>query len=155
MPLAADLSSAVQPGIWVLVIIVVLLGIAVLVAKREQDRKAKIDADLPAGAWSATCLDAAMPGTKRLLIVTDDELAIAETRTGSRDSWPWAEVTGVEIKNLRVRLQSYPGVRIELAGGPARELLVYIGDGKPSYQTGATAAYERITAHLQRSTPQQ
>lgn len=152
MPYAADLSSAVQPGIWVLVIIVALLGCAVLVAKREQDRKAKIDAELPDGAWSATCLDAAMPSAKRLLIITDDELAIAETRTGSRDSWPWPEIAGVEIKNLRVRLQSYPGLRLELADGHARELLVYIGDGKSSYHAGATAAYERITAHLPRST---
>lgn len=154
MPLA-DVSSAVQPGIWVLVIIVVFLGFAVLVAKREQNRKSKIDSELPPGAWSVPCLDAAMPSTKRLLIVTGDELAIAETRTGSRDSWPWAEVAGVEIKNLRVRLQSYPGLRIEFGDGHARELLVYIGDGKASYQAGATAAYERIQAHLPRSTPHQ
>lgn len=148
--LAASDSSAFQPGVYTLIVIALLLGLAVWMAKRERDRRDRIGAGLPRNAWSAPCLDAAVPGTKRLLIVSDEGLAIAETRTGSRDSWPWAEVGAVVEKQVRSRLQSYPGIRISLTDGHTRDLLVYVGTGRAAYQAGALEARERIARHLPR-----
>ncbi|WP_153506340.1 hypothetical protein [Cumulibacter manganitolerans] len=146
----AATSSAVQPGVYTLIVLAVLLGIAVWMARRERSRRDRIGATLPSNAWTATCLDPTTSATKRLLVVSDEGLAIAETRTGSRDSWPWSEVGAVVEKQLRVRVQTYPGIRISFTDGHVRELLVYNGAGKQAYRDGATEARARIAQHLPR-----
>lgn len=151
-PLAFEYSD-VQPGIYTLVVIAVVLVVAVLVAKRERDRRERLGASLPPGSWTAPCLDTAAPAVKRLLVVGADELAIAETRTGSRDSWPWAEVAGVAEAQVRSRMQTHPGIRLAFADGSTRELLVYVGDGRAAYRDGALAAHARIERRLQSAEP--
>lgn len=148
MLLAADEAAAYRPGIWALVALVVVLAISVIVAKRERGRSDKLIADLPAGSWSAPCLDATSTAVKRLLIVNDDGVAIAETKSGTRDSWPWDEIKGVSQRPMRTRLQKNSGLRLSLANGHVRDLLVYVGTGKQSYERGAMEAQAQIERRL-------
>jgi transcriptional regulator of nitric oxide reductase len=148
MLLAAEGSAAYRPGIWALVALAVVLVLTVVVAKRERARQQKVVAGLPAGSWSAPCLDATSPAVKRLLIVDADGVAIAETKSGTRDSWPWDEITGVSSRSMRTRLQSNPGLRILLADGHVRDLLVYLGAGKQAYERGAVEAQAEIERRL-------
>ncbi|MFV0534795.1 MAG: hypothetical protein ACK5MR_14235 [Cumulibacter sp.] len=148
MVLAADGAAAYYPGAWALVALVVVLAIAVLVAKRERTRQQKVVDDLPAGTWSAPCLDATSPTVKRLLIVDDEGIAIAETKTGSRDSWPWSDVKAVGGREMRTRLQHNQGLRILLNNGHVRDLLVYLGVGKSGYERGAIEAQAEIERRL-------
>lgn len=151
--LAASGANPFQPGIYALIVLGLLLGIAVWMAKRERDRRDRIGAALGSDVWTAPCLDPTMPGTKRLLIINDEGLAIAETRTGSRDSWPWDEVGAVIEKRLRSRMQTYPGIRISFVDGHVRELLVYVGTGKSAYEAGAIEALSRIQRYVPREEP--
>lgn len=148
MLLAADGSAAYRPGLWALIALAVILVLTVVVAKRERTRQQKIITELPAGTWSAPCLDAVAPAVKRLLIVDGDGIAIAETRSGTRDFWPWTEIRGVEGKQIRIRLQSNPGIRLTLANGYVRDLLVYLGVGKQAYEHGAIEAQAQIERRL-------
>ncbi|WP_134324591.1 hypothetical protein [Cumulibacter soli] len=148
MVLAADGAAAYYPGAWALAALVVILAIAVLVAKRERTRQQKVVDQLPSGTWSAPCLDATSPTVKRLLIVDEDGIAIAETKTGSRDSWPWSDVKGVGGREMRTRLQHNQGLRILLNNGHVRDLLVYLGVGKAGYERGAIEAQAEIERRL-------
>lgn len=154
MPLAESGSSAYHPGIWALVALAVILVLTVVVAKRERDRRDKITKALPAGSWSAPCLDGAAPNAKRVLVVGVDGIAITEIRSGSADSWPWAEIAGVAACPIRVRMQSNPGLRITLANGHVRDLLVYTGAGKAGYEAGAREAQAQIERRLPRKPAQ-
>lgn len=148
MLLAVEGSAAYRPGLWALVALGVILVLTVVVAKRERNRQDKLVATLPAGAWSAPCLDATSLTVKRLLVVDADGVAITETRSGTKDSWPWAEISGVSARDIRTRMQTNPGLRISLANGHVRDLLVYLGAGKPGYQRGALEAQAEIERRL-------
>lgn len=145
---AAEGSAAFRPGAWALVALAVILVMTVVVAKRERDRQQKIVAELPADTWSAPCLDATAPAAKRLLIVDSEGVAIAETKSGSRDFWPWSEISGVSGRSMRTRMQSNQGLRISLRNGHVRDLLVYLGVGKPGYERGAIEAQAEIERRL-------
>lgn len=154
MLLAQSGSSAYHPGIWALVALAAILILTVVVAKRERDRRDKITAALPADSWSAPCLDGAAPNAKRLLVVGTDGIAITELRSGSTDSWPWAEVAGVAARAVRIRMQSNPGLRITLTNGHVRDVLVYTGAGKAGYEAGAREAQAQIERRLPRKPAQ-
>lgn len=152
MLLAAEGSAAFRPGLWALIALGAILVLTVVVALRERKRQDKLVAELPAGTWSAPCLDATSLMVKRLLIVDEQGVAIAETKSGTRDSWPWEEIKGVSARPIRTRLQGNPGLRISLANGHVRDLLVYLGTGKPGYERGAMEAQAEIERRLPAAT---
>ena len=148
MLLAAEGSAAYRPGLWALVALAVILVMTVVVAKRERARQEKLTAELPPGTWSAPCLDATSPAVKRMLLVDEAGIAIAETKTGTRDFWPWDEIRSAVGREMRTRLQNNHGLRITLANGHVRDLLVYIGVGKQAYERGALEAQAEIERRL-------
>lgn len=152
MLLAAEGSAAFQPGLWALIALGVVLVLTVVVALRERKRQGKLVAELPSGTWSAPCLDATSLMVKRLLIVDEQGIAIAETKSGTRDSWPWEEIKGASALQMRTRMQRNPGLRISLANGHVRDLLVYLGAGKPGYERGAMEAQAEIERRLPAAT---
>ncbi len=140
--------SDFQPGIWTLVIIALLLGLAVWTALRARRAAAEVSKALPEDAWTVDALDPRDPGKRMLLAVTDDGLRLMPLKGTAGRSWSWAEVGTVIERSMRSRLNSYPGLRISFVDGESIDLLVPLGTGRSAYADGVRETQRRIAPHL-------
>lgn len=147
--LAAE-TNPFQPGIWTILVVVLLIGLAVLIAAKDRRRRDSIKETLDASTWTAECMDPSNLRVRRMLALSDTDLAVIETQSRDRESYPWSEIGAVTQKSLRVRMQSYPGVQISMRNGHARDLLVVAAGmgGRRAYEIGAAEATQQIRLRL-------
>ncbi|GAB3303310.1 hypothetical protein EK0264_02830 [Epidermidibacterium keratini] len=140
--------SDFQPGIWTLLVIALLLGLAVWTALRARRAAAEVSKALPDDAWTVDALNPQDPGKRMLLALTNDDLRLLTIRGDTGRSWAWSEIGTVIERSMRSRLNSYPGLRISFVDGESIDLLVPLGTGRSAYADGARETQRRIAEHL-------
>ena len=113
-------------------------------------RAAQLDADAPAGTWTAACIEPGASRTVKGLIIGDAGVQLVSLWNGSTlGQWTWPEINGQasRLDTFSIGLREARGLRIELRNEPALEF-AFPSNGFLRYPSDtAQTALDQIRRH--------